>query len=404
MTTIKKKYQVFISSTFKDLHEERQELTLALLDQHIPSGMEAFPAAPERGWKTIQAAIDDSDYYVLILAGLYGSVDDETGMSWTQREYEYAQEQGIPTLAFVRQDDSIPDTYREKDPKNAGLLDSFRERVRASFLCKPWSTSDSLIRHVKDGLSGATRSPDFGNQPGWYRGQPPDPLTVPKVVEPRAWQLRDALRVELISDDSNAVILRNRETSVKYWMRLTNLAPFYITPERIGLKWHITMNDRVQEGTKDVIEPFDTLGPAKEQRVQVDLSLDPWVGDAAPLARLAAGGSIVAAAPELGGRANDGIASFVYGRVADNRDPDLGGGMSPDALEYMTRLALAYKNSGYRNHKVWGFDAGSEEHFQEELRNLHGYIKLRGTRGAPYVLTDAGFRWVKRYLVSNPGE
>jgi hypothetical protein len=135
----------------------------------------------------------------------------------------------------------------------------------------------------------------------------------------------DSTRVELMSADSNSVILRNRETSVKYWLRLTNMAPFAITPERIGLKWHITLGDRVQEGTKDVIDPFETLGPARFQQVGVDLSLDPWVGDAAPLARLAAVGSVVATAPELGGRVKDSIGSFVYGRVADSRAPDISG-------------------------------------------------------------------------------
>jgi Domain of unknown function (DUF4062) len=41
-----KKYQVFISSTFSDLIEERQDTIRSVLDLgHIPSGMEVFPAA-----------------------------------------------------------------------------------------------------------------------------------------------------------------------------------------------------------------------------------------------------------------------------------------------------------------------------------------------------------------------
>ena len=39
------KYQVFISSTFKDLAEERQDTLKSVLDMgHIPSGMEICPA------------------------------------------------------------------------------------------------------------------------------------------------------------------------------------------------------------------------------------------------------------------------------------------------------------------------------------------------------------------------
>lgn len=402
MSNVKKKYQVFISSTFTDLQVERRELTMALLDQYIPSGMEAFPASPERGWRTIRAAIDDSDYYVLILAGLYGSVDSQTGISWTQREYEYAQEKGIPTLAFVRAEGSIPVGSAESDEQKKELLDKFRGAVTGAFLCKDWTSSDSLIRHVKDSLGAAVRDKDFGNRPGWYRGALPDQLQV-LAQQPRKWNLQDALRVELISDDSNSVLLRNRETSVKYWLRLLNLAPFEIKTEKISLKWLILMGDRLQEGTKDVIEPFETLGPAKQQIIGVDLSIEPCTGKAPALARLAAVGSVVAAAPELGGRVSDSIGSFVYGRVADERTQGLKRGMSQEAEEYMVAIARAYRDNGFPNHNVWMIDKGQVAPKHTELMNLHRFIRLMGARGSAYLLTDAGFRWVREYLASTDG-
>jgi hypothetical protein len=40
-----KRYQIFISSTFTDLKEERDEVTQAIMELgHFPYGMEAFPA------------------------------------------------------------------------------------------------------------------------------------------------------------------------------------------------------------------------------------------------------------------------------------------------------------------------------------------------------------------------
>src|SRR4051812_29018224 len=94
------KYQIFISSTFEDLREEREHIAWAILKlRFIPAGMESFTAKSERGWKTIQRAIDDSDYYVLILAGRYGSIDSEWQQSWTHHEYDYAISKGIPVLA-----------------------------------------------------------------------------------------------------------------------------------------------------------------------------------------------------------------------------------------------------------------------------------------------------------------
>lgn len=84
------KYQVFVSSTYKDLLEERQEVMQALLELDcIPVGMELFPAADDDQWTLIKRLIDDCDYYILIAGGRYGSVNKE-GISYTQMEYEYA--------------------------------------------------------------------------------------------------------------------------------------------------------------------------------------------------------------------------------------------------------------------------------------------------------------------------
>ncbi len=72
---IDRRYQVFVSSTFEDLIEERREVTQALLELDcIPSGMELFPAADNDQWTLIKKVIDDCDYYVMISAGRYGSV------------------------------------------------------------------------------------------------------------------------------------------------------------------------------------------------------------------------------------------------------------------------------------------------------------------------------------------
>ena len=78
-----KRYQVFVSSTFADLQEERQEVMQALLELDcIPSGMELFPAANEDQWTLIKKVIDDCDYYMVILGGRYGSIGP-SGHSYT---------------------------------------------------------------------------------------------------------------------------------------------------------------------------------------------------------------------------------------------------------------------------------------------------------------------------------
>jgi hypothetical protein len=85
-----KKYQIFVSSTFRDLVEERQDAIKSILDLgHIPAGMEGFPAIDMEQLKYIKKIVDQCDYYILIVAGRYGSVDAD-GISYTEKEYQYA--------------------------------------------------------------------------------------------------------------------------------------------------------------------------------------------------------------------------------------------------------------------------------------------------------------------------
>ena len=103
-----KKYQVFVSSTYKDLTEERQEVIQALLELDcIPVGMEMFPAADDDQWTLIKRLIDDCDYYILIIGGRYGSTN-ENGISYTQMEYEYALSQDIPIISFLHKNLFLP--------------------------------------------------------------------------------------------------------------------------------------------------------------------------------------------------------------------------------------------------------------------------------------------------------
>ena len=65
-----KRYQVFVSSTYADLVDERASVVQALMEMDcIPAGMEAFPAVDEDQLEFIKTVIDDCDYYVLIVGG-----------------------------------------------------------------------------------------------------------------------------------------------------------------------------------------------------------------------------------------------------------------------------------------------------------------------------------------------
>lgn len=154
---MEKRYQVFVSSTYEDLQEERQEVMHALLELDcIPSGMELFPAANEDQWTLIQRVIDDCDYYVVIVGGRYGSTDS-AGVSYTEKEYRYAMEAGKPVIGFLHKDpDSLAAKKSEQSEKKKEKLKEFRELVSQK-VCQFWDgpadlgsrVSRSLIKLIK---------------------------------------------------------------------------------------------------------------------------------------------------------------------------------------------------------------------------------------------------------------
>ena len=142
---IKVRHQVFVSSTYEDLKDERAEVMQALLELGcMPAGMELFPAASEEQWSWITRVIDESDYYIVIIGGKYGSVHPVTGTSYTEMEYQYAIESGKPSLGFVIDKSiNLPENKIEIDVERREKLSSFKMLVQTK-LCKFWTNADNL--------------------------------------------------------------------------------------------------------------------------------------------------------------------------------------------------------------------------------------------------------------------
>lgn len=103
---MRKKLQIFVSSTFEDLKDERQAAVQAILrNRHIPAGMELFSAGSEEQMKVIQRWIDESDIYMLILGKRYGTIEPKSQKSYTHLEYEYAIEKGKSLFAIIMNDE-----------------------------------------------------------------------------------------------------------------------------------------------------------------------------------------------------------------------------------------------------------------------------------------------------------
>lgn len=164
---MQRRYQVFISSTFTDLIDERREVMQALLEMDcLPAGMELFPAGNTDQWTLIQGVIEQSDYYLVILGGRYGSVTEE-GVSYTEKEYDYAVELGIPVMGFVpAEPDAIAVGKTDKDDKAAARLAEFRTKVQKR-MTKDWKNAEDLGSKVTRGLINLIKTDP---RPGWVRG------------------------------------------------------------------------------------------------------------------------------------------------------------------------------------------------------------------------------------------
>ena len=140
-----KRYQVFVSSTYSDLQEERGKVmqTIMSLDC-IPAGMELFPAIDTEQFEFIKKVIDDCDYYLLIVGGRYGSMSDD-GISYTEKEYDYALEKNIPVIAFLHEDMSkLTFEKCDADTEKREKLIAFRDKVAKGRLVQFWNNADDL--------------------------------------------------------------------------------------------------------------------------------------------------------------------------------------------------------------------------------------------------------------------
>ena len=174
----KKKYQVFISSPYSDLIEERSAVTQCLLDMGcIPVGMEQFPASNMSQMEYIKMMLDDCDYYILILAGKYGTPASD-GVGYTEKEYDYAIEKEIPVMSFLVSD--IGKLASEKCESNAAMkkkLMAFRNKVKDGKLVKFYTDIGTLQAAVAISLNRCIQDyPAIG----WVRG---DSVDTPDDIE-----------------------------------------------------------------------------------------------------------------------------------------------------------------------------------------------------------------------------
>jgi hypothetical protein len=220
-----KKYQVFISSTFDDLREHRDAVVKAVLQLgHLPVGMEMFNAGDQTQWETIKSYIDSSDYYLVILAHRYGSKDPASGLSYTEKEYDYAGEQGVPRLGFVI-DKTATWPADRVEAKAKKKLDDFKRKVSSARVIKFWDTIDKLAYHVSLSLGNEIT---INPRVGWVRATE---AASPQVAEELAGLVKENRvlleQLQSLQAVDNIEALENKLREITYEIKIGSAVKIY---------------------------------------------------------------------------------------------------------------------------------------------------------------------------------
>lgn len=263
------RYQVFVSSTYTDLISERQALISALLQLGaLPAGMELFPAANDEAWVLIQRVIDESDYYLLVVGGRYGSVDAE-GLGYTEKEYDYAVVQGRPVMAFLHGNPGkLAFDNSEAEPIAREKLHNFRMKVESAKHVKYWTSAEDLAGKVALSFSSFIHTyPAVG----WVRGDTGDsPETLRKLTgaQEEIARLKGQLHHRAVEPPAEAEGLADRDERLaipaEVRIKITNLI------ERSGIAANQTVQSRLSISWNEILSG---LGPAMlDEATQADLS------------------------------------------------------------------------------------------------------------------------------------
>lgn len=138
---MKKKYKYLSRLHILIYRKNCQAAVQAILEAgHIPAGG-IIKAGNASQLQTIYRWIDESDIYLLILGGRYGSLEPCSQKGYTQLEYEYAVSKGIPAFSIVINDELLQTKIEKMGYKNVmeqkypDKMAAFREIVLSKVVC-----------------------------------------------------------------------------------------------------------------------------------------------------------------------------------------------------------------------------------------------------------------------------
>lgn len=146
--------RVFISSTMKDLPNERYEVFERLKSFNLePVMAEELPTAAGGIWPTIKKEIGQCDIFILISGSRYGWVPDEgpeagRELSVTHLELEEARRLGLPILVFQQRPPEDMNRETEDAKRWAQFRESFKNWKDGYFVAKEFWLARELANQA----------------------------------------------------------------------------------------------------------------------------------------------------------------------------------------------------------------------------------------------------------------
>ena len=172
--TGRKHYTVFISSTFEDMKNIRAAVLgrLYSTEDFMPIGMENFMASDSSQLDYIRERLNDTDIYVLILGGRYGTLTPRGDRSYTHEEYEMAKaNRDVRVLSFVcDHPENLPAERRWRNDDEHDQLMEFTKEVENDSMVRLWTVDTSPEKIAGDVFQSVVRVKETEKLRGWIRG------------------------------------------------------------------------------------------------------------------------------------------------------------------------------------------------------------------------------------------
>lgn len=151
MTDGQNKIPVFISSTFEDLNKHREAVWRELQDLNMDiRGMEFFGARSKTPLDVSLQELADCKVYIGIIGTRYGSIDEKTGKSVVQLEYEKALENKLEIRIYLIHEEEGVATPVQGEYENVDKQNAFKDQLKHIHACSFYKNEQDLAKQIKD--------------------------------------------------------------------------------------------------------------------------------------------------------------------------------------------------------------------------------------------------------------